>query len=105
MWKNCFPPSFNIHRISDIRQLEIHTAEPLIPDPSPFEVEIEIVRSKSYESPSNDEIPAEPIEAVGEILWSEVQGDRTDCSNYFGISLLPTSSNILLSILLSSLSP
>jgi hypothetical protein len=30
------------NRISDVRQIEIHTAELSVPDPSPFEVEIAI---------------------------------------------------------------
>jgi hypothetical protein len=29
-----------VHRVSDIRQIEIHTAEPFVHDTSPFEVEI-----------------------------------------------------------------
>jgi hypothetical protein len=36
------------HRVGDVRQIEIHTAEPLTPDPSPFEVEIAIENLKSY---------------------------------------------------------
>jgi hypothetical protein len=32
----------NVHRVSDVRQIEIRTAEPLVPEPSPFEVEIAI---------------------------------------------------------------
>jgi hypothetical protein len=34
----------NVH----VRQIEIHTAEPLVPDPSPFEVEIAIAKLKRY---------------------------------------------------------
>jgi hypothetical protein len=34
--------------VSDVRQIEIHTAEPLIPDPSPFEVEIAVAKLKKY---------------------------------------------------------
>jgi hypothetical protein len=33
-----------VHRLSDVRQIEIHAAEPVIPDLSPFEVEIAITR-------------------------------------------------------------
>jgi hypothetical protein len=36
----------NVHRISDVRQIEIQTAEPLVPDPSPVEVEIAIAKLK-----------------------------------------------------------
>jgi hypothetical protein len=39
-WKNCFSQLLNVHTVSDIRQFEIDTAELLVPDPSPFEVEI-----------------------------------------------------------------
>jgi hypothetical protein len=51
----------NIHRVSDVRQIEIlvHTAEPLVPDPSPFEVEIAIAKLERYKSPGSDHIPAD----------------------------------------------
>jgi hypothetical protein len=44
----------NVHRVSDVRQIEIHTAEPLVPDPSPFEVEIAIAKLKRYKFPGCD---------------------------------------------------
>jgi hypothetical protein len=37
--RNYFSQLLNVHRVSDVGQTEIHTAEPLVPDPSPFEVE------------------------------------------------------------------
>jgi hypothetical protein len=39
-WKNYFCPLLNVHGVSDIRQTEMHTAEPLVPARSYFEVEI-----------------------------------------------------------------
>jgi hypothetical protein len=39
---NYFSQLLNVHRVSDVRQTEIHIAEPLEPDPSPLEVEIAI---------------------------------------------------------------
>jgi hypothetical protein len=33
-WKNCFPQLLNVHGAKDVRQEEIHTAEPLVPEPS-----------------------------------------------------------------------
>jgi hypothetical protein len=39
------------------------TAEPLIPDPNPFEVEIAIGKLKRYKSPGSDEILTELIQA------------------------------------------
>ncbi|PNF33715.1 hypothetical protein B7P43_G11435 [Cryptotermes secundus] len=41
---------FQEHWVSDIRQTEVHTAEPLVPDPSPFEVESDIAKLKRYKS-------------------------------------------------------
>jgi hypothetical protein len=32
-WKNYFTQLLNVHRASDVRQIEIHTAEPLVLDP------------------------------------------------------------------------
>jgi hypothetical protein len=62
----------NVHRISDVRQIEIHTDEPLVPDPNPFEVEIAIAKFKKYKSPGSDQIPAELIQARGETLRSKI---------------------------------
>jgi hypothetical protein len=56
---------------SDVRQIVLHTAEPLIPDLSPFEVDIAIAKLKRCKSPVNDQIPAELTQTRGEILCSE----------------------------------
>jgi hypothetical protein len=40
-WKNYFSQLLNVHRVRDVRQIEIQTAEPLVPDPSPFESTID----------------------------------------------------------------
>jgi hypothetical protein len=63
--KNNFSQLLNVHRVSDIRQVEVHTAEPLVSDPTPFEVEIAVTKLKRYKSPGSDQIPAEPIEPGG----------------------------------------
>jgi hypothetical protein len=62
----------NIQRISDLGGIEIHTAEPLVPEPSPFEVEIAIAKSKMYKSPGIDQIPAELIQAGDKTLHSDI---------------------------------
>jgi hypothetical protein len=41
--------------------LEIHTAEPLVPGPSAFEVEMAIKKLKRYTTPGIDQSPAELI--------------------------------------------
>ncbi|PNF40027.1 hypothetical protein B7P43_G12320, partial [Cryptotermes secundus] len=76
-WRNYYSQLLNVHRVSDVRQTEIDTAEPLIPNPSPFEVENAIAKLKRYKSPGSDQIPAELIQAGGEIVRSKTQ------SNYF----------------------
>jgi hypothetical protein len=118
--------------VSDIRQIEVHIAEPLVPDPIPSDVEIATPKLKKNKSPGSDQIPAELIQAGPKIIcfkmynlinsirnkeefpnqWKEsiiVQvhknGDKADCSNYRGISLLSTSFKILSNILLSRLRP
>jgi hypothetical protein len=47
-WKNYFCQLLNVHGFNDIRQTEIHTAEPLVPEPSSFEVEIAVENFKRY---------------------------------------------------------
>jgi hypothetical protein len=37
-WKTYYSHLLKVYRINDVRQMEIHTAEPLIPEPSPSEV-------------------------------------------------------------------
>jgi hypothetical protein len=44
-WKNCFSQLLNAHRVNDIRQIEIHTAEPLGLDLSSVDVETAITKS------------------------------------------------------------
>ena len=108
---NHFPQLFHIHGVNDVRWTEIHTAEPLVPEPSTLEVELAIEKLKSHKSPGVDPIPAELIKAGGRTIRYEIheiiiaiwtkedlpeesifvpiykKGDKTDCSNYRGISL------------------
>jgi hypothetical protein len=48
-WKDYFCQLLNVHRVRDVRQIEIQrTAEQLLPDPSPFEGEVAISNLKRY---------------------------------------------------------
>jgi hypothetical protein len=69
-WKNYFSQLLNVHNASDVRQIELHMAEPLVPGPSHLEVEIAIAKLKKYKTPGSDQIPAELIQAGAEILLS-----------------------------------
>jgi hypothetical protein len=69
-YKNYFSQLLNVHNVSDVRQIEVHTAEPIVLGPSQLEVEIAIAKLKKYKSPGSDQISAELIQAGGEILLS-----------------------------------
>jgi hypothetical protein len=107
-WKNFFNQVLNVCGVHDVRQKDVHTAEPLVPEPSLVKLEIAIAKLKSYKSPGTDQILAELIKAGGEKLYSEIhrlicsirnkelpqqwkesivvpifkKGDKTDCNNY-----------------------
>jgi hypothetical protein len=131
-WRNYFSRLLNVHNVSDVRQIEVHTAAPLVLGPSRLEVKIAIAKLKNYKSPGSDEIRAQLIQAGGEILLSAIHKlinsvwnnaelpdqwkesiivpvhkkvDKTDCNNYRGLSLLSTTYKILSNILLSRLGP
>jgi hypothetical protein len=53
----------NVHNVSDVRQIEVHTAGPLVHCPSRLEAEIPIAKLEKYKSPGSEEIPAELIQA------------------------------------------
>jgi hypothetical protein len=49
--------------------LDIHTVEPLVPEPSLVEVETALGKLKSYKSLGTDQIPAKVIKAGAETLF------------------------------------
>jgi hypothetical protein len=50
----------------------VHKSEPLVPCTSRPEVEIPIAKLKMYKLPGSEQIPAELIEAGGEIILSAI---------------------------------
>jgi len=67
-WRNYFSQILNVHGVSEVRQADIHTAEPLVPEPSAVEVELTTQNLKSHKSPGIDQIPAELIKAGGRTI-------------------------------------
>ena len=131
-WRDHFSQVLNEHGVNDVRHTELHTAEPLVPELSAFELEFAIEKLKSNKSPGIDQIPAELIKAEDRPIHSEIhkliisiwnkeklleewtesiivpiykKGQNTDCSSYRGISLLPAVYQILSNFLPSRLIP
>ena len=128
-WRNHFCQPYSVHGVSDGKQTEIHTAEPLLPELSAYEVEMDTEKLKRHKSPSTDQIPAELIKARGRTIHAEIpkltnyihnneefpeewkeliivpihKGDKRVCSR--GISRLPSTYKILSNIRLSRLTP
>jgi hypothetical protein len=114
-------------RFNDVRQTEIHTAKPLVPEPSAFEIDMAIEKLKRHILPDIDPIPEEMIKAGGRRIWSEThtlfnsswykkdlpeewresiiiptykKGNKTDCSNYKDMLVLSTTYKFLSNIML-----
>jgi hypothetical protein len=58
-WKNYFCQLLDVQRAGGIRQTEIRTTEPFVPEHSGAEVEIPIRKLKRYKAPGSYQIPAE----------------------------------------------
>jgi hypothetical protein len=47
-WGNYFAQLLNVHGFNDVRQMEIHTAEPLVLEPNAFEFEMATDKLKTH---------------------------------------------------------
>jgi hypothetical protein len=54
-WKSYFSRFLNIHNFCDVKQIEKHTAGPLVPGLSYLEAEIPIAKLKKYKSPGSNQ--------------------------------------------------
>jgi hypothetical protein len=55
-----------------LMMLELNTAEPLVPGPNAFEVEMASEKPKRHKSPGTDQMPEELITARGQTIHSEM---------------------------------
>jgi hypothetical protein len=62
---NYFCQLFVVQRVGGIRQTEIQTEEPFVPEIHISEVEVAIGKLERYKSPGVDQIPVELIQAGG----------------------------------------
>jgi hypothetical protein len=67
-WKNYFCQLLNVHGAGGVRQTEMHTAEPYVPEPSALESEVAMWKLKRYKSPGAEQIPAELIQQEGKFV-------------------------------------
>jgi len=51
IWEKYFCQLLNVHGDNDVRQTEMHTTDPLVPEPSPNKVDIAIEKLERYNSP------------------------------------------------------
>jgi hypothetical protein len=70
-WRNHFSQLLNVQGTRKLRQTKIHTAEPLVFEPSTSEVEMAIEKVKGHKSPSIDQIAAEFIKSGGRTICYE----------------------------------
>jgi hypothetical protein len=120
-WKNCFSQLLNVHNVSDVWHIEMHTAEPLVPGPSCPEAEIATAKLKSincqvvikfWQNWLKQEVKYYCLWSTNSLILFGTRKNclisgrslivpihKTGCNNYHGISLLSTSYKILLNIL------
>jgi hypothetical protein len=63
MRKNFFNQELNVHGVHDVRQMDIKTAEPLVPEFSLVKMEITIGKLKKYKFLGTHQTPAKLIKA------------------------------------------
>jgi hypothetical protein len=128
-WMNYFCQLLNVQRVEGIRQTEIQTSEPFVPEPSSLRLRLlletwkdlsrqVLIRFRPNWFKRGETLHSE-IHKLIKLIWNKEEllhqweesivvpihkkGDKTECSNYGGISLLPTSYKIVSNILLCRL--
>jgi len=71
-WRNHFSQLLNVHGVKDVRQIDILTTEPLVPEPSVFHFEIATEKLMGNKSPCTDQIPVEKIKVGNRTIHFEI---------------------------------
>ena len=71
-WRKHFSLLFIVRGVSDGKQRDIHKAEPLVPEPSTFDVEMAIEKLKGHKSSGIHQNPAELIKGRGRTIYSAI---------------------------------
>jgi hypothetical protein len=71
-WRNHFSHLLKVHGVNDVRQAETHTAEPLVPQLSAYEVYMATEKLGRHKSPCIDQIPALLITAGCRTIHCEI---------------------------------
>jgi len=67
-WRNYFSQLLNVHGVNDVRTKELHTAEPLVPEPSASGLGLAIEKLKNHKSLGIYQIPAELRQGYNNLL-------------------------------------
>jgi len=84
-WRNHFSQLLNIYGVSEVRHTEIHTAEPIVPNPSTFAFGMDFEKLKRHIPPSIGQFQAEWLKqwveqiALRSINLSILFGIRKNC--------------------------
>ena len=71
-WRDYFSQLLNVYVVYEVRQTETHTAEPVVSEPSAFEVDLAIEKLKRHKSPGIDQIPAKLIKGVEQFAITSI---------------------------------
>ena len=85
-WGDHFSQLLNVRGVNDIRQIEIHTAGPLVPEPRASEDKMAIEKLKRHKSQGTDQIPAEWIQAEGRTIINSVQNKEITAPALEGVN-------------------
>ena len=72
-WRKYFSQLLNVHEVNCVKHTDIHTAEPLMPEPGDSELELAVEKPESHKSPGIDQIPKKLIKAGSRTLFHQIK--------------------------------